>query len=74
MKAQKKCDGYYIYRRTKKSGFKLVKTIKKGSTSSWTDTKAKKGTKYRYYVCAYVKEPSGTVKSKYKKSAYVKRQ
>lgn len=73
-KAQKKCDGYYIYRRTKKSGFKLVKTIKKGSTSSWTDTKAKKGTKYRYYVCAYVKEPSGTVKSKYKKSAYVKRQ
>lgn len=65
-KAQKKCDGYYIYRKTGSGKYTLTATIKKGSTSSWTDTKVKKGKKYTYYVRAYVKEPTGIVKSKYK--------
>ena len=72
-KAQKKCDGYYIYRKTGSGKYKLAATIKKGKTSSWTDRKVKKGIKYRYYVRAYVKEPSGVVKSKYKASASVVR-
>ena len=52
---------------------KLAATIKKGKTSTWTDTKVKKGKKYRYYVRAYVKEPNGVVKGKYKASAAVTR-
>ena len=72
-KAQKKCDGYYIYKKTGKGKYKLTATIKKGKTSSWTDKKVKKGTKYRYYIRAYVKEPTGVVKSKYKASASVTR-
>lgn len=72
-KAQKKCDGYYIYRKTGSGKYTLTATIKKGSTSSWTDTKAKKGKKYTYYVCAYVKEPTGVVKSKYKAFKAVKK-
>ena len=72
-KAQKKCDGYYIYRKIGNGKYKRVATIKKGSTSSWTDKKVTKGKKYRYYVCAYVKEPSGVVKSRYKASSLVRR-
>lgn len=63
--AQKKCDGYYIYKKTGNGSYKLAKTIKKGSTSSWTDTKVVKNKKYTYYICAYVKEPTGIVKSKF---------
>lgn len=70
-KAQKKCDGYYIYRKTGNGKFSLAATVKKGSTSSWTDTKVKKGKKYTYYVSAFVKEPSGIVKSKYQASKAV---
>ena len=70
-KAQSGCDGYYIYRKLGNGKYTLAATIKKGKTSSWTDTKVKKGKKYRYYVCAYVKEPTGVVKSKYKASAAV---
>ncbi len=55
------------------SKYKLAATIKKGKTSTWTDTKVKKGKKYRYYVRAYVKEPNGVVKGKYKASAAVTR-
>ena len=72
-KAQKKCDGYYIYKKTGSGKYKLAATIKKGKTSTWTDTKVKKGKKYRYYVRAYVKEPNGVVKGKYKASAAVTR-
>ena len=72
-KAQKKCDGYYIYRKIGNGKYKRVATIKKGSTSSWTDKKVTKGKKYGYYVCAYVKEPSGVVKSRYKASSLVRR-
>ena len=72
-KAQKNCDGYYIYRKTGNGKYKRVASIKKGSTSSWTDTKVKKGKKYAYYVRAYVKEPTGVVKSKYKAFKAVKK-
>ena len=72
-KAQKKCDGYYIYKKTGSGKYKLAATIKKGKTSTWTDKKVKKGKKYRYYVRAYVKEPNGVVKGKYKASAAVTR-
>ena len=68
-KAQKKCDGYYIYKKTGSGKYKLAATIKKGKTSTWTDKKVKKGKKYRYYV----KEPNGVVKGKYKASAAVTR-
>lgn len=72
-KAQKKCDGYYIYRKVGNGSYKLAATIKKGRTASWTDTKVTKGRKYQYYICAYVKEPKGVVKSKYKVSFQVRR-
>ena len=72
-KAQKKCDGYYIYKKTGSGKYKLAATIKKGKTSTWTDKKVKKGKKYRYYVRAYVKEPNGVVKGTYKASAAVTR-
>ena len=36
-KAQKKCDGYYIYKKTGSGKYKLAATIKKGKTSTWTD-------------------------------------
>lgn len=46
--------GYKIYRSTKKSsGYKVVKTIKKGTTTSWKNTGLKKGKKYYYKVKAY---------------------
>ena len=46
-KAQKKCDGYYIYRKVGNGSYKLAATIKKGRTASWTDTKVTKGRKYQ---------------------------
>lgn len=49
-------SGYVVMRSTKKnSGFKTVKTIKKGSTVSFTNKKLKKGKKYYYKVRAYKK-------------------
>ena len=73
-KAQKKCDGYYIYRKTGSGSYKRVKTLKKGSSSSWTDRKTVKGKKYRYRIMAYVKEPDGTViKGRYRTSSAVTR-
>lgn len=49
-------DGYVIYRSTKPtSGFKIVKTIKKGTTKSFTNKKLKKKKKYYYRICAYRK-------------------
>lgn len=46
--------GYKIYRSTKKSsGYKLVKTIKKGSTVCWKNSKLTKNKKYYYKIKAY---------------------
>lgn len=50
----KGASGYVIYRSTKKDkGFKKIKTIKKGSTKSYTNKKLKKGKKYYYRIRAY---------------------
>ena len=47
-------SGYVVYRSTKAdSGFKSVKTITKGSTVSFTNSKLKNGTTYYYKVRAY---------------------
>ncbi|MCD8054100.1 MAG: fibronectin type III domain-containing protein, partial [Lachnospiraceae bacterium] len=56
--------GYYIYRKTSSGSYKKVKTIKSGSTVSYTDTavKSKNGTTYTYAVKAY----SGSSTSSYK--------
>ena len=55
-------SGYYVYRKTGKGKFQKVATIKKGTTTSWTDAsvKNKNGTTYQYQVYAY----KGSVKSK----------
>lgn len=71
--AQKNCDGYRIYRKTKGGSFKLIKTISKGTTATYLDKTAKKGVSYYYAVRAYVKEPYGKVYSQYKRSSAVKR-
>ena len=46
--------GYVVYRATSYDGeYKKVKTITKGTTLSWTDTKKTNGTTYFYKVRAY---------------------
>ena len=65
--------GYKIYRSTKKnSGYKVVKTIKKGSTVSWKNTKLKKGKRYYYKVKAYRAVNKKNVYSSYSSLKYVK--
>ncbi|CAM4118241.1 S8 family serine peptidase [Mesobacillus thioparans] len=47
-------SGYKIYRSTSKSGkYSLVKTVTSGKTTSYTNTKLKKGQTYYYKVRAY---------------------
>ena len=47
-------SGYVIMRSAKKSsGYKMVKTVRKGSAVSFTNKKLKKGKKYFYKVRAY---------------------
>ncbi len=56
----KGADGYLIYGNKcgKSSKYKLIKTIKKNSVTSFTQKKLKKGTFYKYIVRAY-KEVDG---------------
>ncbi len=52
----KNVDGYVIYRSTSKGGtYKKIKTIEKGSTTSYTDSGLSNGKTYYYKVRAYVK-------------------
>ena len=46
--------GYEIYgRKCDKGAYKLLKTVTKNTTTSWSNTKLKKATGYSYYVKAY---------------------
>ncbi len=45
--------GYYVYRKTGSGSYSRIAKITKGATVSYTDTKAKKGTKYVYTVRSY---------------------
>lgn len=59
-------SGYKIYRSTKRtSGYKCIKTITKGSTISFKDTKVKSKKTYYYMVRAYKKFGSKTVYGKF---------
>ncbi|MFR4121713.1 MAG: hypothetical protein ACLT0W_05740 [Clostridium sp.] len=43
--------GYEIYgRKCDKGAYKLLKTVTKNTTTSWSNTKLKKATGYSYYV------------------------
>ncbi len=54
--SSKNVDGYVIYRSTSKGGtYKKIKTIEKGSTTSYTDSGLSNGKTYYYKVRAYVK-------------------
>ena len=53
-KKNSKATGYEIYRATKKNGkYKKIRTIKKASAVTFTDSKVKKGKTYYYKVRAY---------------------
>ncbi len=46
-------QGYYVYRKTSNSSWKIVGTVKSGKTLTFVDKTAKKGTTYTYTVRAY---------------------
>ncbi len=70
---QKKCDGYYIYRKKKGGSYQLIRKISNKNTAAYLDKNAKKGVSYYYAVRAYVEEPYGKTYSKYKSSSVIKR-
>lgn len=66
-------DGYYIYRSTKKnSGYKKVKTITKGSTVSYTNSKLSSRKTYYFKVKSYKKVNGVTINSNYSSVKSVK--
>lgn len=66
-------NGYKIYRATSKNGkYTCVKTIKKGGTISWKNTKLKKGKRYYYKVKAYRIVDKKNVYSSYSSKKYIK--
>jgi len=66
-------SGYVIMRSTKKSsGYKKIRTVTKGSTISFTNTKLKKGKKYYYKVRAYRKVSGKKIYGKYSEVKYSK--
>lgn len=63
-----KANGYKVYRATSQTGkYKNVKTIKKGSTTKYTNKKLKKNKTYYYKVRAYQKVKGKTVYGTYSK-------
>lgn len=59
-------QGYYLYRSTKSnSGWKMIATIKNGSTLTYTDTGLTCGTTYYYTIRAYRTQSGTTYKSGY---------
>lgn len=66
-------SGYKIYRATSKNGsYKLVKTIKKGSTKTWTDKSVKNKKGYYYKISAYQKKGGKTYSSAKSSAKYKK--
>lgn len=54
-KKVKNADGYFIYRKTGKGSYKKIATVKKGSTTSYTNKKVALQKTYSYKVAAYKK-------------------
>lgn len=48
-------DGYQVFMRTGKGGYKAIKTIPKGKTATYTKAGLKKGKPYRFRIRAYKK-------------------
>ncbi len=48
-----KCSGYLVYRKTENGKWSRITKVTGATKSSYTDTKAKSGTKYYYKVVAY---------------------
>jgi len=72
---KKSCNGYYVYRATKKDGkYKKIATIKKGTTVSYVDKDVKKGKNYYYKVKPYSKKKAYNKTAKMSKpcKAYTK--
>lgn len=62
----KKAKGYEIYRSAEDDGYyEKIKTIKKGSTTSWTNSGLTKNQWYYYKVKAYKKSHSKIVRSSF---------
>lgn len=57
-------DGYIVYRKTEKGNWTKITTIKQPTTTTFTDTSAKKGKVYYYTVKAYSGSCYGCYNSK----------
>lgn len=64
-KAQKRCDGYFVYRKMGSGSWKRIATLKSGKKSVYFDNSVKNGKKYTYAVRAFVRVPYGIVSSRY---------
>lgn len=65
-KKQSGVDGYQVWRSEKKKGsYKQIKNLKKASSVTYTDKKAKKGKRYYYKVRAYKKADKKTLYGAY---------
>ena len=65
-------SGYEVYMKTGSGKYKLVKTIKKGKTVSFTKSKLKKGKKYTFKVRAYKTAGGKKVYGAYSKTKSIK--
>ena len=66
-------SGYEIYMKTGSKGkYKLVKTIKKGKTVSYTKTKLKKKTKYYFKVRSFKSVSGKKVYGAYSRTRSIK--
>lgn len=65
-------QGYIVYRKVSGGGWKKIKTIKKGSTVSWTDSSVKNKKTYQYRVRAYRKRGGKTYAGSYSSAVKVK--
>lgn len=63
--------GYRIYRKTDGGKYVRIKTIKKGSTSTYKDTNVQKGHTYTYRIRAYLKFNDVNYNSVYSKTKKV---